>query len=244
MPGERARIVAQGRSRDDGSTATLVIIYEEGGSGSIHSLARPGDAEQGRHDRRSRVDPGAGPVTTADYRPTGVDPTGIDFCPYRGTTGVQRMTGIPPKVQGWSCAACGTGWAISSVNPRPYLDQLAMAVELAAAQPVLRKIITLADQAYGLIDDQLRFGLRACCPHCWSHMLSLITGSKPVTKPRCVMATSDNYSDELPELPDPPQNHYGPPSGGGDDRGPGARGAMILLAGVIVLVIVLLVLFL
>jgi hypothetical protein len=42
VPGERARIVAQGQRSDDGSTATLVIIHEENGSWSIHGLGAPG----------------------------------------------------------------------------------------------------------------------------------------------------------------------------------------------------------
>ena len=42
VPGERARIVAQGRSSNDGSTATLVIIHEENGSWSIHGLGVAG----------------------------------------------------------------------------------------------------------------------------------------------------------------------------------------------------------
>jgi hypothetical protein len=36
VPGERARIVVQGNSSDDGSTATMVIIHEENGSWTIH----------------------------------------------------------------------------------------------------------------------------------------------------------------------------------------------------------------
>jgi hypothetical protein len=42
VPGERARIVVQGRRSDDGSTATLVIIHEENGTWSIHSLGVSG----------------------------------------------------------------------------------------------------------------------------------------------------------------------------------------------------------
>ena len=42
VPGERARIVVQGRCSDDGSTATMVIIHEENGSWSIHGLGVAG----------------------------------------------------------------------------------------------------------------------------------------------------------------------------------------------------------
>jgi hypothetical protein len=42
VPGERARIVVQGRSSEDGSTATMVIIHEENGTWSIHGLGGAG----------------------------------------------------------------------------------------------------------------------------------------------------------------------------------------------------------
>ncbi len=85
-----------------------------------------------------------------------------DPCPSCGTTtGVRQVTDTPPGVQAWSCEACGAEWAISVVNPRPFLDQLTATVELAAARSVLREIITLADQAPVLTDEHLRFRLVA-----------------------------------------------------------------------------------
>jgi hypothetical protein len=42
VPGERARLVAQGQRSDDRSSTTLVIIHEENGSWSIHGLGAPG----------------------------------------------------------------------------------------------------------------------------------------------------------------------------------------------------------
>lgn len=51
--------------------------------------------------------------------------------------------------------------AISAINPRPWLDHLTATVELAAARSVLREIITLADQAPVLADEQLRSRLLA-----------------------------------------------------------------------------------
>jgi transposase-like protein len=72
------------------------------------------------------------------------DPIGVDPCPYcGGTSGVKVITNTPTKVRGWSCAACGTDWWISVVNPRPYLDQL-------AARVTLRQVIALADAAPAL----------------------------------------------------------------------------------------------
>ena len=47
------------------------------------------------------------------------------------------------------------------VNPRPFLDLLVAAVDLAAARSVLRELIRLADQAPGLTEEQVRFGLLA-----------------------------------------------------------------------------------
>ncbi|MGH3765365.1 MAG: hypothetical protein ACRDS0_06965 [Pseudonocardiaceae bacterium] len=45
-------------------------------------------------------------------------PADLESCPYcGGTSGVQVITDTPPKVQGWSCSACGTEWWISVVNP-------------------------------------------------------------------------------------------------------------------------------
>jgi hypothetical protein len=92
---------------------------------------------------------------------TVTDTAELDPCSYCGTTaGVRQVTDTPPKVQGWSCEACGTEWAITVVNPvQRYLDHLAAAVELAAARSVLGKIITLADQVPVLTDEQLRFRL-------------------------------------------------------------------------------------
>jgi hypothetical protein len=41
VPGERARLVIQGHRSDDHSTATLLIIHENG-SWTIHGLGAPG----------------------------------------------------------------------------------------------------------------------------------------------------------------------------------------------------------
>ncbi|HEX6402592.1 MAG TPA: hypothetical protein VF003_05440 [Pseudonocardiaceae bacterium] len=86
----------------------------------------------------------------------------IDPCPHCGTTaGVRLTTNNPPKVRAWSCAACGTDWAVSVVNPHLYLDGLTAAVDLAAARRVLRQLVTLASEAPTLTDAQLRTRLVA-----------------------------------------------------------------------------------
>jgi transposase-like protein len=77
------------------------------------------------------------------------DPADIDPCPGCGaTSGVQPITGTRPRVQAWSCTTCQTNWATTTVNPQPYLDRLAAAVEqLSAPRSILRQVITLADDA-------------------------------------------------------------------------------------------------
>ncbi len=77
------------------------------------------------------------------------------------TTGMRLATDTPSKVQAWSCVACGTKWVISMVNPRPFLDLLAMTVDLAAARSLLWELLRLADQVPGLTEEQLRFRLLA-----------------------------------------------------------------------------------
>jgi hypothetical protein len=75
-----------------------------------------------------------------------------EACPGCGdTTGVQPTPGISPRVKAWSCTACQTDWAVTVVNPQPYFDRLA----------VLRAVITLADDAATLLDQELRDRLPA-----------------------------------------------------------------------------------
>lgn len=42
VPGERARLVVQGRCTDDNSTCTVVVIHEDSGTWAIHGLGNPG----------------------------------------------------------------------------------------------------------------------------------------------------------------------------------------------------------
>jgi hypothetical protein len=100
--------------------------------------------------------------TSHEYHPRSSSGVRRQACPGCGdTTGVQPVPGISPRVRAWSCSACRTDWAITVVNPRPFLEQLTAAVDLAAARSMVREIITLADQAPMLTDEQLRFRLRA-----------------------------------------------------------------------------------
>ncbi|HET9254019.1 MAG TPA: hypothetical protein VFO16_02310 [Pseudonocardiaceae bacterium] len=89
-----------------------------------------------------------------------VEPASVDQCPHCGATGgVQRIAGTSPRVRAWGCAGCGTRWAVTLVHTQLCGNRLAAAVDLAAARSVLRDVITLADQAPGLTDEQLRHRL-------------------------------------------------------------------------------------
>lgn len=92
------------------------------------------------------------PVTELDPS-TVTDPTANDdACPGCGTTHGVQPTPAPPKVQAWTCTACGMNWAVTVVNP--FLDR-------RAATVALRQVIALADQAPELTDAQLRDRLTA-----------------------------------------------------------------------------------
>jgi hypothetical protein len=83
--------------------------------------------------------------------------TEIDPCPHCGdTSDMQVITNTAPTAQAWKCGACGTEWAITVVNPCSYLDYLAATVELAGTRSALRALLSLADDAPGLTDAELR----------------------------------------------------------------------------------------
>lgn len=88
-----------------------------------------------------------------------------ELCPYcRATSGVQS-TSAPPGVQAWTCTACETNGAITTVNPKPgpaYFDQLGAAVEeIGRLRWKLAQVVALADEAVALTDQQLRHRLLA-----------------------------------------------------------------------------------
>jgi transposase-like protein len=95
--------------------------------------------------------------------PSTVTDPADEACPGCGeTAGVQPTPGISPRVKAWSCTACRTDWAITTVNPQPYCDRLAATVEqLGATRSLLRQVITLADNAATLSDKELRDRLLA-----------------------------------------------------------------------------------
>jgi ribosomal protein L37AE/L43A len=102
-------------------------------------------------------------VSTPDS--AGTDTSDIDPCPHCDTTAGVRLISSPPKVWAWSCAACGTRWVMSVVNPHLYLDRLAEAVaEAGRLRWLLRQVVQLADDAPTITDEQLRIRLRALTP--------------------------------------------------------------------------------
>jgi transposase-like protein len=83
-------------------------------------------------------------------------------CPYCWATSGVQSTLAPPRVQVWTCTACRTDWAITTVNPQRYFDRLATTVEqLDATRSVLRQVITLVDDAGTLSNAELRDRLLA-----------------------------------------------------------------------------------
>ncbi len=49
-----------------------------------------------------------------------------------------RQTSCTPRVQAWACDRCDSGWAVTVVNPRPFLGGIAAAVaEHSAAEQVI-----------------------------------------------------------------------------------------------------------
>jgi ribosomal protein L37AE/L43A len=84
-------------------------------------------------------------------------PTSMEPCPSCETTSdVKAIPDTAPSVQAWKCGACGTDWAVTVVNPCSYLDHLVATVELAGARFALRALLSLADDASGLADAELR----------------------------------------------------------------------------------------
>ncbi|MGH3771417.1 MAG: hypothetical protein ACRDRW_08495 [Pseudonocardiaceae bacterium] len=83
-----------------------------------------------------------------------------ESCPGCGaTTGVLRTTGTAPPIHTWSCMTCGLNWVISAVNPHPrptHLADLAAAGEIRRLRHTPRQVITLADDAPTITDQQLR----------------------------------------------------------------------------------------
>jgi hypothetical protein len=69
-------------------------------------------------------------------------------CPGCGATSSVQPQPAPPKVQAWTCMACGMEWAITCVNPhlRPtYLADLAERVDTLTDERLRDLLTTLAE---------------------------------------------------------------------------------------------------
>jgi hypothetical protein len=86
-----------------------------------------------------------------------------EACPgCRKTVDVRQVLATPPGVYEGACSGCGMGWAITTVNPQPYLDRLTAAVErLTAARSLSRRLHALAEEAPMITNEELRDRLLA-----------------------------------------------------------------------------------
>jgi transposase-like protein len=83
-------------------------------------------------------------------------------CPYCQTTIRVRQTGDTGRIQAWACDRCATDWTFTALDSRTatLVGDLGAAVrEIGRLRWLQRQIITLADTAPGLTDEQLRTGL-------------------------------------------------------------------------------------
>ncbi len=100
-----------------------------------------------------------------DTRPVNTSTTATDTteaCPYCRTSDLTRQTADTGLVRAWACDNCGTDWAFTV----PDSCTVALVGDLGAAvreagrlRWLRRQIITLADTAPSLTDEQLRTGL-------------------------------------------------------------------------------------
>jgi hypothetical protein len=85
-------------------------------------------------------------------------------CPYCGATSGVRQTSDTGRIQAWACDRCATDWAFTVPDSRTaaLLDDLgAVAQEIGRLRWTLRQVVTLADDAVGLTDVELRTRLLA-----------------------------------------------------------------------------------
>jgi hypothetical protein len=113
--------------------------------------------------------------------------TRLTSCPGCGQIEGVEQTSRTPRVASWKCRY-GMSWVITVVSPQPYFDRLAATVEqLGATRSVLRAVITLADDAATLPDQELRDRLLALADRARLEQRPLaLTGHEPgdVTLPR------------------------------------------------------------
>jgi hypothetical protein len=112
----------------------------------------------------------------------------LTSCPGCGEIEGVEQTSCTPRVAAWKCNTCGMSWAISPVNhgQRPaYFELLAATVEqLGATRSVLRAVVTLADDAPTITDQQLRDRLLALAERARLAQRAIVQDSGGVTVPR------------------------------------------------------------
>jgi hypothetical protein len=137
---------------------------------------------------------GLGPVSghfpaTIEGRPVSAPTVSarLTSCPGCGQIDGVEQTSSTPRVAAWKCTRCAIPWAISLVNhgQRPaYFDQLAATVEqLGATRSVLRAVITLADDAATLSDQELRDRLLALADRARLAQRAIVADPGDVTVP-------------------------------------------------------------
>ncbi|MGH4010266.1 MAG: hypothetical protein ACRDTH_19265 [Pseudonocardiaceae bacterium] len=97
------------------------------------------------------------------YDPHPEDPVMAEECPGCHTTDQVRCTGNPPNTRAW---ACGMGWAVSVVNQHLRDRAGGYAEQTEALRWYLQQIITLAEEAPELTDEELRTRLHALAASC------------------------------------------------------------------------------
>lgn len=89
-----------------------------------------------------------------------------ETCPGCHTTDQVRSAGNTLNTEAWACDGCGMGWAVSLVNPHLLDRAVDYAEQTAALRWYLQQIITLADKAPQLTDQELRTRLHALADSC------------------------------------------------------------------------------
>jgi len=130
-------------------------------------------------------------------------------CPYcEKTNDVQVIPDTPLKVKAWSCADCGTEWAVTAVTlqVRPWPDQLVVDV---VARSVLREVTTLAEQADTLTNGQLKARLL----NCWARLTQACQqGAQP--PPASESSAGHRLTNEAPGTQPAPRSTMPPPESG------------------------------
>ncbi len=88
---------------------------------------------------------------------TATDPTEAQPCPGCGATHGVQPKAAPPKVDAWTCTACGMNWAVTVVNPALSIVGLLPTAQLrtAALLAVLRTEVTQRAKEHPAMSDTI-----------------------------------------------------------------------------------------